>query len=540
MLPDLMNSVHAIIHPDQAQKPKSLMERVLEGLQMGQPEIEKYNKFKRFRLWALFLPIIMWMSQGTKNISAIFCEVEGAQGALGFSRSSLYDKLASPLIEWCGLAHAIMMSVAKLLLKLHPGDEGFLVLDDSNIERDRAKKCELGSNKLFDHNTRRWHRGFCLIQIGVAISNLFVPVAFKLYGTAKDEYRIEERSNVDMRTTAGKHRKEATVSKPELVLEMLRYLSSTVCAGLTILCDSWFTSPSFIASAKALGYGVIGLHKENRTKYYTFDGRAICVADEARKIKEAIKAGHKFGSIAKSIPVYIVYHQTRIKGKLIFAKNWRHDGSAVKKPYVAILTTRLDMTDEEVRQAYRRRWRIEQGFRILKSWFGLISGNSAQLFETNIALVSLAHIRYALLIACKVMLFSQHTLNQVRKILVKESIYQQPIADIADGMKRTADNIQEAVVAADDGLHKDISQIIAKSPDIPDEAKSALTEKLTRASHQQMRIMTKAMLRAIALGFKSPIHSTAIDMVTNLLVRGNVTLPATFREPLNQESDSCG
>ena len=222
----------------------------------------------------------MWMSQGTKNISAIFCDAEGAQSPLGFYRSSLYGKLASPLIDWSGLAHAIMMAVAQLLLlllllTLNPAAEGFLVLDDSNIERDRSKKCEFGSIKLYDHNTRRWHRGFCLVQIGLAVGSCFVPLVFKLYGTRKDEYRIEARRSVDMRTNAGKLRNEVTVSKPDLVSEMLRYLSSTVCAGMTILCDSWFTSPKFIASVSALGYDVIGLHKENYTKYYTRDGREI-------------------------------------------------------------------------------------------------------------------------------------------------------------------------------------------------------------------------------------------------------------------------
>ena len=198
------------------------------------------------------------------------------------------------------------------------------------------------------------------------------------------------------------------------------------------------------------------------------------------------------------------------------------------------------MTDEELRQAYRKRWRIEQGFRILKSWFGLISGNSSQLFETNVALIALAHIRYALLVACKAMFFPKHTLNQVRKILVKEATYQQPIADIADGMKRTSVNIQEAVVAANDGLHDDIRQIIAESSDVPDEAKSALMETLSRASRRQLRILTIAMLRAIACGFKAHPQSAAIDMVTNLLVRGNVTLHVLVSDHLCQERYSCG
>lgn len=86
------------------------------------------------------------------------------------------------------------------------------------------------------------------------------------------------------------------------------------------------------------------------------DGREITIKDEVDKIQKAIKQGESFGQIAKSIQVNIEQDDgSRILCKIVFAKNWRNDNKSLKKPYMAIITTRVDLSDEEICQAYKKR-----------------------------------------------------------------------------------------------------------------------------------------------------------------------------------------
>lgn len=207
--------------------------------------------------------------------------------------------------------------------------------------------------------------------------------------------------------------------------------------------------------------------------------------------------------------------------KLVFAKNWRHDDSAKKKPYVAILTTRIDLTDEELRNAYRKRWKIEQGFRILKSWFGLISGNSSRLFETNIALVAIAQIRYALLVACKAICFPNASLNTVRKMLIKESQYQDVISDLAEGIKSVSKACKEAADKEAECIANDICDLlIDKAPELPidDSIKKEINEVINKRINSKLQFMLRALCKALSS------NTDGVTMLRNLLVRKSVIL----------------
>lgn len=299
-----------------------------------------------------------------------------------------------------------------------------------------------------------------LLQIGIVVHNYFTPLAFNLTGITKDKYRIKESRQIDKRTKAGRRRKNATILKHQLALNMLDKLKNSEFAMLTVICDSWFISPSFIKGFPSKGFEVIGMLSEKEIKYKTMNGTKITVQNEANKIKTAIKQGERFRSITKSIPIYIEQEDgTKISCKIVFAKKWRSDISSVNKPYIALITTRLDLSDYELRQVYRKRWKIELGFRILKSWFGLIFSKSSQLFETNVALVALAHIRYALLGACKAIHHPDKDLNQVRKILVQEAIYKNIIINVAAGIKNTATKVKTALKKADNLLKDAICEI---------------------------------------------------------------------------------
>lgn len=92
----------------------------------------------------------------------------------------------------------------------------------------------------------------------------FVPLAFKLFGITNDQYHIKEQRKVNKRTKAGRRYKKAQTYKPQLVLDKLKNSNFT---SLTILCDTWFTSPKFIPNICSIGFDLIGIHRVNGKKY---------------------------------------------------------------------------------------------------------------------------------------------------------------------------------------------------------------------------------------------------------------------------------
>ncbi len=142
------------------------------------------------------------------------------------------------------------------------------VLDDSVIGRNRSKAVELLAY-IFDHVTGKKIKGFNLLLLGWTDSFSFIPVAFNMLSSAKEEKRINEiREDLDKRTSGYKNRMAAVMKKPDAAIELIR---DAIRAGITadcVLMDTWFTNEPFINRVLAEGLHVIGMLKDNKQRYY--------------------------------------------------------------------------------------------------------------------------------------------------------------------------------------------------------------------------------------------------------------------------------
>lgn len=139
-----------------------------------------------------------------------------------------------------------------------------LVLDDSVIARNRSKAVELLAF-VFDHVIGKSVRGFNLLMLGWTDGFSFIPVAFNMLSSARQEKRFKEANpKIDKRTNGYKARISATMHKPDAAISMIKDALAAGVPAEYILMDTWFTNEPFIKRILGCGLDVIGMLKNNR------------------------------------------------------------------------------------------------------------------------------------------------------------------------------------------------------------------------------------------------------------------------------------
>ena len=365
-----------------------------------------------------------WQSHSTMlDLMKLRSTVASEQEVFGFGKSTAYATLSEPEIKWMPMIEATAMQVTDNVFP--PGTPLFVVVDDTLVDRCycRNHNLELGSTQ-YDHNKHRWIMGYTMLLITITDGKTSVPITFRLVGATDpddlpenartkrakrtiQEHQPTENKHVDGRTCAGKLRKDATRKKPELLVEIVKHLTKKGLNVQGILMDSWFTCPSMIANLDALDMPVIGMLKNGNTRYYDREtGEAFDVKEVTESLKQRLERGEKLEDIplvkhafSRKEIVHTTADGKKIKEvvytpvKIVWSRNWARD-SAKNKPFVALITTNIDLTDEEVVALYMYRWSIETFIKILKGSFGLYRGFHTRNFESNVASISLILIRY--------------------------------------------------------------------------------------------------------------------------------------------------
>ena len=191
-----------------------------------------------------------------------------------FSKNVVYSFLASATINWevfiRRLGAAAIPEINKLTSETR---RTALILDDTSYWRNRSKKVELLS-RCYDHSEDKYYKGFTMLNLGWSDGQTYMPVDFRLLASGNDENLLEgSHVKEDKRTIATKRRIQARSEKPALALQMLKDAKGTPAQAKYVLFDSWFASPSFILSVKALGYDVVARLKNHENYRYLYNGQ---------------------------------------------------------------------------------------------------------------------------------------------------------------------------------------------------------------------------------------------------------------------------
>ena len=199
--------------------------------------------------------------------------------------------------------------------------------------------------------------------------------------------KVEEFSTeLDIRCNAYKRRMEIMEGKSKIALAMVKRAVHSGIYADYLLVDSWYSKPAFIQEMNDLGLKVIS-RIANNTKIWNFNDKEKtlnAVYEKHKKLKNA-KVGTYGKKIRFSYFSTVIEHKNAGKLKIVFIKTTDN--------LIPIVSTDLELNDEEIIEIYKRRWDIEQGYKELREYFGF-GQEENRIYEALIARMTLSFFAY--------------------------------------------------------------------------------------------------------------------------------------------------
>ncbi|QLA18342.1 transposase [Desulfolutivibrio sulfoxidireducens] len=247
----------------------------------------------------------------------------------------------------------------------------------------RAKKVELLA-RLYDHCENRFLRGFRMLTLAWSDGASLVPLDFALLSSTDpcNGYQGVTK-DLDRRSCGAKRRREAVTKSTALLAPMVRRALEAGVKARYLLMDSWFGMPAIILALRPL-IPVLCMVERTPKILYGFQGKRLSLDGIYRALKK--RRGQ-----AKILSSVVVAINDGEPARIVLVRDRR------KKDWLALLTTDINLPDEEVVRIYGKRWDIEVFFRTAKQFLQLEKGSQARGFDTLIAHSTIVLMRYIFL-----------------------------------------------------------------------------------------------------------------------------------------------
>ena len=212
----------------------------------------------------------------------------------------------------------------------------------------------------------------------------FLPLDFILCSASKASKRLQGiRKELDKRCCGYKRRMEAMDKSTEHLESMVKRVLSRGIRADYLLMDSWFAFPSLLAT---LGehMPVICMGKDMPKVFYRHQGQWLRLGRLFAKLR-------KRRGKAKILASVVVETKKEQKVKIVFVRH-RH-----QRKWLAILSTKIDLADEEIVRIYGKRWDIEVFFKMLKQYLNLERETQLRDFDGIIGHITITMSRYVFL-----------------------------------------------------------------------------------------------------------------------------------------------
>ena len=308
---------------------------------------------------------------------------------IDFNKSVAYDLLNNIKYNWRLFLSKTVVVVINTFFKplTSQNREVVLILDDTGYPRNRSKKVELLS-RVFDHVKKVYFKVYRIMQLGWSDGNSFMPLDFVVLSSTKKSNRYQEMNEkIDKRSCGYKRRKEAICKSTDSIVPMIKRAISQGIKAKYLLMDSWFGLPAIISKAKKY-IDVICMVK-NTPKIFYYKG------DEALILRDIYKGFRKKrgkANIKGSQIVEIEHEGNRAKVKIVFIRNRNK-----KRSWLAILSTDIYLSDEDIVRIYGKRWDIEVFFKMIKHCLNLCHEVELRSFDGIIAHITIVQLRYIFL-----------------------------------------------------------------------------------------------------------------------------------------------
>ncbi|WP_319548646.1 transposase [Desulfogranum marinum] len=337
------------------------------------------RKMRGVKPLELFTVIFMLPFQGVN-----FAQGIAGNPALEFEKDAAYDFLRNPKHNWRKFMLGLVVLVVRFLDVLtNDQREKVLIFDDSTYDRSRSKVVELLS-WVYDHNSGKSIKGLKLLTFGWSDGASFLPLDFVLCSSTKADKRIQGiKKKLDKRSCGYKRRQEAiTKSTAHLETMVKRVLAGGIRADY-ILMDSWFCFPSLLAT---LGQHlpVICMAKNMPKIFYRYQGKWLTLGRLFAQLKK--RPGR-----ARILASVVTETRRGQQVKIVFVRHHQ------KRKWLAVLSTKIDLPDEEIVRIYGKRWDIEVFFKMMKHYLNLERETQLRDYDGMVAHITIAMSRYIFL-----------------------------------------------------------------------------------------------------------------------------------------------
>ena len=306
-----------------------------------------------------------------------------------FAKDTVYRFLNSTSINWMSFTSLLSAKIATSSINKLTDEErvNVLIIDDTMFERSSSKKVELLC-KVYDHAKKKYKSGFRLLTLGWSDGNTFLPVNSCLLSSANSKTRINEAKTLDKRSNGFKRRQQAQTKATVVMLDLIDAAIKAKIQASYVLFDTWFCSPSSLIAIKNKGLDVIAMAKKTSKMHYLYNG-AMQPLTEIYKQNKKRRGRSKY---LLSVEITVVKDGVSIPARIVYVRNKNN-----KKDYLAIITTDMNISEEEVIRIYGKRWDIEVFFKVCKSYLKLSKECNSLSYDAMNAHVAIVFTRYMML-----------------------------------------------------------------------------------------------------------------------------------------------
>lgn len=315
-----------------------------------------------------------------------------SENSTEFSKDTVYRFLNSPNFNWRKFLLLLSSSAIKNFINpLTSKDRvNVLIVDDSLYSRSRSKSVELLA-RVKDHVSGKYVKGFRLLTLGWSDGNTFLPLAFTLLSSANEENRLcPMNENIDRRTNGAKRRKEAILKSPAAMLTLIKNAVEYGIPASYVLFDSWFTYPKTLIEILSLKLHTIAMVKAMPKVYYNYDGKKM----NLKTLYSAVRKKRGKAKILSSAIVGIGIDESgsSIDAKIVFVRDRNRS-----RQWLALISTDISLTEDEIIRIYGKRWDIEVFFKMNKSFLKLGKEFQCRSYDSLVAHTSIVFARYMML-----------------------------------------------------------------------------------------------------------------------------------------------
>jgi hypothetical protein len=343
----------------------------------------KFHKTDGFSCFTVIKNIFLLVFTG-KNWFRIFTD---SRARPNFGKDVVYRFLNSAKWHWEELLIQLSSKIIAWITTLtSDARHKVLIADDTFYDRKRSKAVELLS-WVYDHVDGKSKKGFTKLTLGWSDGYTFLPLQFRLV-SSKNYKNIKSKSEYVKEKYAGHTRRiQAKNKKTEILFDMVQSVVDKSIQYSHLLFDSWFAFPKIITRFKKMGVHVVTMLKKSPKIFYTYRTKKYCLS----KIYSLAKSRMDKKTNRFSVIVWLNNFEdgVKTKAKILFIKE--------KKNWLALLSTDINLDDEDIIKIYGMRWDIEVFFKMCKSHLKLAKEFQGRSFDMLVAHTSIVYLRYIML-----------------------------------------------------------------------------------------------------------------------------------------------